>query len=655
MTAGENQIAIFIDEVDSVINYDFSDDFFAAIRALYNRQATDQAFGRLTFVLSGTVAPYALIKDQARTPFNVGRRIRLDDLKLENARLMLQGLPAQQGEAILKRIFYWTNGHPYLTQKIGQAIARSEGRIWTDEEVYRLVQALFLTERALSEENNLLFVRDRILSSPHKGPLLALYRRVYRARKRVKNDEQSTLHNDLKLAGLVRVDEAGDLTVRNRIYGHAFDQAWIKQNQVVNWWRRPIFMALLISLVILSLLAFRLWLAPQPVQVLAESYINDFQQTTNPTLRLDNLTALYALPGYEAEAEALFNSLPLSEQQALFDQATPDLLAQAQTVITHTYTTLYANDLDAPHASTPLLEAMLKALRQDGKVKNQPLIDEIRRWLAGRKAALRADYRVALAAYNQAITSNGHNPATHFERALVLISLGEYEAALADLEFVLASDTLPGEAIVNAIFSAPALPVILAQASVDYPDLYALMPLTTICVERHLKPGDSASCLFTSGFGKDRGRQKILLEPLSPGRYTLTLENAPPTHSDTWLMFDYLALLSNQERAIIFEIGHPDAPPDYTRGAFKEFCDPKLRADCTTEFRVGDTTTADFVNGLYDWNYTTVEIHFEITASQAAEITEPAFIISTLYATHGEASGFKMWVRLVGEVDSPRG
>jgi hypothetical protein len=117
----EGPVVIFIDEIDATMNLDFSDDFFAAIRFAYNARASDSIYNRLTFVLLGVTTPADLIKDRSRTPFNIGQGIDLREFSQEDARVLQQGLQAacgEQGEAIFTRIFHWTNGHPYLTQKL---------------------------------------------------------------------------------------------------------------------------------------------------------------------------------------------------------------------------------------------------------------------------------------------------------------------------------------------------------------------------------------------------------------------------------------------------------------------------------------------------------------------------------------------------------
>lgn len=67
-------IVLFFDEIDSVFKFDFKDDFFALIRALYEQRTEQPEYQRLTFALLGVATPSDLIQDKSRTPFNIGRR-----------------------------------------------------------------------------------------------------------------------------------------------------------------------------------------------------------------------------------------------------------------------------------------------------------------------------------------------------------------------------------------------------------------------------------------------------------------------------------------------------------------------------------------------------------------------------------------------------
>ena len=428
----EGRVVIFVDEIDSILGLDFADDFFAAIRSLYNRDSHILQERRLSFVLLGVAAPNDLIEDRTRTPFNIGTRIDLSELTLKDAGVLLQGLP-EHDQSILKRIFYWTNGHPYLTQKIGEAIARDEYRKWDDAAVDELVTSLFFTDEAVAKEGNLQFVGQRIAASGNKARLLRLYRDIYRG-KTVASVEQSPSQNELKLYGLIQTDRNNRLVIRNRIYRQVFDEEWIKENQPEDTWRRLATIAIVVLAAFLLVFAYYWDRRPEPDDILAQSYISGFQETTNPTLRLSNLADLVTLEGYSDEALGLFNSLSTDEQVALFENATPDLLPQVRHLVTGIYATLYVDDFHASDGETTrVLQAMLNALGQAQDAESRALRDEIRIWLQGRDYAAGDEFTSARIAYDLAIGDNAGNPATRLERALILVSLQEYDSAIEDL------------------------------------------------------------------------------------------------------------------------------------------------------------------------------------------------------------------------------
>ena len=229
----DGPVVIFVDEVDTTLSLDFSDDFFATIRTCYNTRSSDPEYDRLSFVILGVAAPSDLISDRTRTPFNIGVRVNLMDFNTEEALLLAIGFgaPPDIGRQIIERVLYWTGGHPYLTQKVCYEVATEDGR-WRDERIDDLVQRLFLAEEA-RKETNLQFIRDRIRESRERGGMLRVYRRV-RAGKRVADEERSVAKSQLKLTGLVRTTSDGALTLRNRIYAQVFDGQWIKENMPVS-------------------------------------------------------------------------------------------------------------------------------------------------------------------------------------------------------------------------------------------------------------------------------------------------------------------------------------------------------------------------------------------------------------------------------------
>src|SRR5262249_49736824 len=141
-----------------------TDEFFAAIREFYNRRTKDEELTRLTFCLLGVATPSDLIRDTRTTPFNVGQRIEPHDFTGVEVASLSQGLNREEkvAAALLKRIHYWTGGHPYLTQRLCQAAA-DDSAVCDADDVDHLCGQMFFTPRAQERDDNLLFVRERML------------------------------------------------------------------------------------------------------------------------------------------------------------------------------------------------------------------------------------------------------------------------------------------------------------------------------------------------------------------------------------------------------------------------------------------------------------------------------------------------------------
>lgn len=260
----KGKIAIFIDEIDSALSISFGDDFFAGIRAIYGARARDIEYNRLTFVLLGVATPTDLMKDVRMTPFNIGSRIVVQEFSFDDAKTLHQGLEKfypGQGEQILRRIFYWTNGHPYLTQHLCRIATKPEiledndrqlGDLdanhllseesqresdpmadvieWDDQKLDNLVARRFFSEES-RRDSNLAFVRDRIRAMKPdimRQEMLKLYNRVYTG-ELIKDDDRSQPQLYLKLFGLIRAEQ-GNLRVCNEIYRRVFNQAWVAEN-----------------------------------------------------------------------------------------------------------------------------------------------------------------------------------------------------------------------------------------------------------------------------------------------------------------------------------------------------------------------------------------------------------------------------------------
>jgi hypothetical protein len=216
-------VVVFFDEIDSTLNFPFRDDFFAALRACYNTRPEDPEFNRLTFVLLGVANPSDLIADPTRTPFNILMRIPLLDFTEEEARPLAEGLGGDDADrkAALGRVFYWTEGHPYLTQKLceiatGSALCDGDGRdgpssVSAEEAIDRIVEADFLSQGADRRDDNL-----RFLTNLFRGdePLRVALRSILEK----KTCEDEMLYQRLWAVGLIRGDGRGHVEFRARVY-----------------------------------------------------------------------------------------------------------------------------------------------------------------------------------------------------------------------------------------------------------------------------------------------------------------------------------------------------------------------------------------------------------------------------------------------------
>jgi WD40 repeat protein len=242
------RLVIFLDEIDILRSLPFSGDgLLAAIRECYNRRARDTVYESVAFCLLGVATPTDLIRDMGRTPFNIGRRIELNDFTPEEAEPLAQGLVTPEidppmARLLLNRMLYWTGGHPYMTQRLCKETADalqqrhvvSPPRLgpppqWANNLVDPLCSELFLSDGAVSQDPNLSFVSEHLLRNELGRPmLLGLYRKV-RKGACVPDDALDKLATQLRLAGIVRAS-AGRLVVRNRIYARVFDREWVRAN-----------------------------------------------------------------------------------------------------------------------------------------------------------------------------------------------------------------------------------------------------------------------------------------------------------------------------------------------------------------------------------------------------------------------------------------
>jgi Tol biopolymer transport system component len=551
-------IVVFVDEIDSALGMGFTDDFFAAIRAAYNARASHPEFKRLTFILIGVARPADLIRDRNRTPYNIGTHIDLSDFTLPELgpfQDVFETVYPGRGTEILQWALDWTNGQPYLTQKLCAELVRASEPSLTPEHVEQTVSRLFLTEEA-RKESNLRAIRDRIESSPNKTKMLQIYEQILRGRP-VPDEERSPAKNELKLTGLVRPSSQGTLEVRNRIYQTVFDLAWVRRNLPQS---RTRLVALLTSLLAIAAFIIAGYAIYQRQIQPSRTYVEQFQSSNSPDVKLTSLARLLELDDRSnSQARQLYSDLSHEEKLSLFAG-----LSDPQNIALELVTVIeavYQSNENTP-AGNELLSAMRTVLGQIGATGAPSLKTEVEFWLKGREEANENQNALTAASFYESalaesIARDHPNYSVRFDRALALIVLEDYASALDDLRAVWdQSPDRQGEirAVIQVNPSLAAYVLGHPNANPAFLNLITPEALTAVA-EAIPTPSlaiiDSPSPVaaqnptpspFTEwiafGYGEDNGREIIIMHPTTGSQRQITnngtIENAPSFSPDNW-------------------------------------------------------------------------------------------------------------------------
>ncbi|MGK7919689.1 MAG: CHASE2 domain-containing protein [Trichodesmium sp.] len=243
------KIYIFLDEIDVLVKLplEMRNDFFAFIRSCYNRRAEEGKFDyhRLIFAFVGVATPDDLIRDSQRTPFNIGNPIELTELSFENGKEVLtrrlEGI-VEEPEIVLKKVFDWTGGQPFLTQKLCQIIIDYAED--SEPDVDELVEEHILTYwEEKDNPTHFKYMHDYLVNHVEFAPqLLGLYQEILQ-KGEVKTDD-SRVQMALRLSGIV-IKRQKKLFIFNKIYQKIFNEDWVKeklaslQNNLDNYQAKP--------------------------------------------------------------------------------------------------------------------------------------------------------------------------------------------------------------------------------------------------------------------------------------------------------------------------------------------------------------------------------------------------------------------------------
>ena len=315
------RIIVFVDEIQCTEDLPFADQLLASIRAAHNARATDPEFSRLTFVLLGECDPLNLIDEPELSPFNITQAVALADFTRPDLDLFATelNLPPDKAAAALDRVYFWTAGQPYLSQKLARAISRDEMDGDVTEDVDRLATRQLAGRSALHNEPNMSHIHRQVVNDKRREALLNVYGRVRKGLE-VPADLGSELHRRLIAIGLVIIDEDGNLAVRNRLYAAVFTARWANENLPAHW-RTP---AIAVA-IILAMVALPFWYT----QLLPQSYV-DVLTSDEVELQTaaDSYANLRSFPGHADTADNLFRSF--LEQRAGMVRSSGEINAVAE-------------------------------------------------------------------------------------------------------------------------------------------------------------------------------------------------------------------------------------------------------------------------------------------------------------------------------------
>ena len=225
----QQKLVIFIDEIDSLINVPFKDNFFALIRSCYDRRAEYPELERLCFCLLGVVSANDLITDKTHTPFNIGHNVELTGLTFDEAKsALLPGLSSRfkNPESLLEEILRETGGQPFLTQKLCSLVA--EYADIDQPDLTSVIQNYILNNWETQDNpEHLKTIRDRLVREPDSDRLLSrlgLYQQLLQ--EKALNFDNSDEQFQLLLTGLV-TKKQNQLEIYNPIYKDIFNEDWL--------------------------------------------------------------------------------------------------------------------------------------------------------------------------------------------------------------------------------------------------------------------------------------------------------------------------------------------------------------------------------------------------------------------------------------------
>jgi WD40 repeat protein len=311
----QERVVVFVDEIQCIGELSFGDQLLASFRAAHNARAVDPEFARLTFVLLGECDPLSLLAEAELSPFNVTQAVTLADFTRDELDLFITelNLSAENARSALDRIYYWTSGQPYLSQKLARSISREQLTDDIAANVDRIAMQQLAGRAGLHNEPHMSHIHRAVVNDvKRRETLLNLYGRICK-NVAVATDLGSPAQRRLIAIGLIVIDDEGRLKIRNRLYASVFTTRWANEN-LPNDWRAPAVAAL----AVMAIVAVPFWYT----QILPRSYVAVLTTETSELAVAERaFESFRTFPGHVEAADNLYRIFLQSRASAATDIA----------------------------------------------------------------------------------------------------------------------------------------------------------------------------------------------------------------------------------------------------------------------------------------------------------------------------------------------
>jgi hypothetical protein len=206
LDSSEEPLVWYMDEVDKLFTAPFASDFFGLVRSWHNSRSTEPGgpWRKLTVVIAYATEAHLFIQDLNQSPFNVGRRMNLEDFNIQqvidlNERYGGPLVSYEDTESLHRLI----GGQPFLTRCALDALATRRESLTS------------LLTNATSDEGPFNDHLKRILVSVSRLPAVTEYVRSVLAGTAA---PQQDSYYRLLSAGIVRQNEFGKVVFRCDLY-----------------------------------------------------------------------------------------------------------------------------------------------------------------------------------------------------------------------------------------------------------------------------------------------------------------------------------------------------------------------------------------------------------------------------------------------------